>query len=85
VEIYNLYKIYKGRGQYFRKFFGKKIRKYRELSEIWGTPSVLGAYITGIILVKIGDFARVKFGNMGNIRKYWPPCNRGDTRPISKF
>jgi hypothetical protein len=26
-------------------------------SAIWGTPFVLGAYITGIILAKNGDFA----------------------------
>ena len=41
----------------FPKVFWQKIRKYGELSEIWGTPFVLGAYITGIILAKNGDFA----------------------------
>jgi hypothetical protein len=45
---------YTGGGGILPKVF---LQKNSAILAIWGTPFVLGAYITGIILAKNGDFA----------------------------
>jgi hypothetical protein len=44
-------------GAILPKVFWQKNSAILANSAIWGTPFVLGAYITGIILAKNGDFA----------------------------
>jgi hypothetical protein len=44
-------------GPIFPKGFWQKNSEILAHWEIWGTPFVLGAYITGIILPQNGDFA----------------------------